>query len=197
MKKNLLILLIFILASCSKTGPALKNREDMDVEEEHGGRKKKNLKVIESVPHLDISFLKKKSALYKPSDRTLFAFEEDPVVVAKREEDAKIAAEKARIAALAAQKQAEAEKQKQADYLRLHPPPPVPPAINFQFVGYTGDSKKPSGIFQMPNNDLVFAKEGEKIVKPFKVVKIQYDSATIGFDGFKEIKTIPLTGGNQ
>ena len=130
----------------------------------------------------------------KPPDRNLFAFEEDPVIVEQRRKQAEEAAQKALEAAKIA---AEARK-KQEDFLREHPPPPQPPPIPFQFVGYFGRPEDRIGVFTGTSGQgIVLAKKGEMIFSSFKVVDIGYESAEIGFTGFKDTQRIPLAGGGK
>jgi hypothetical protein len=126
--------------------------------------------------------------------RNLFAFEEDPAVVAERQRKAAEAAKQAEEAAKVA---AEA-RAKQAEETRLNPPPPQPPPIPFQFVGYFGHPNRRIGVFSVPGSPGVFlARSGETVMEKFKIVEIGYESAEIGFKDFKETQRIPLTGGGK
>ena len=126
--------------------------------------------------------------------RNLFAFEEDPAVVAERQRQAEEAAKQA---AEAAKKAAE-ERAKRDEELRLHPPPPQPPAISFQYVGYFGPVDNRIGVFAIPGTPGVFLlKAGDTVLEKFKIVDVGYESAEIGFVGFKETKRIPLVGGGK
>lgn len=126
--------------------------------------------------------------------RNLFAFEEDPAVVAERRRKAEEAAKQAEEAAKAA---AEA-RAKQAEELRLHPPPPQPPPIPFQFMGYFGHPASRIGVFSLPGaHDVFLAKSGDVVMEKFKIVEIGYESAEIGFKDFKETQRIPLIGGGK
>jgi hypothetical protein len=126
--------------------------------------------------------------------RNLFAFEEDPAVVAERQRQAEEAAKQA---AEAAKKAAE-ERAKRDEELRLHPPPPQPPGITFQYVGYFGPADGRIGVFALPGSPGVFlSKAGDTVFDKFKIVDVGYESAEIGFVGFKETKRIPLVGGGK
>jgi hypothetical protein len=126
--------------------------------------------------------------------RNLFAFEEDPAVVAERRRKAEEAAKQAEEAA----KRAAEERAKQAEAVRLNPPPPQPPPIPFQFVGYFGHPNRRIGVFSVPGSPGVFlARSGETVLEKFKIVEIGYESAEIGFKDFKETQRIPLIGGGK
>lgn len=127
--------------------------------------------------------------------RNLFAFEEDPAVVAERQRQM----EEAQKASEAAAKKAAEEAAKQQEYIRANPPPPQPPAITFTFIGYMGQPENRIGVFSVPgSNGLVLAKAGDHIAQRFIVKEVGYESAEIGFDGFTETKRITLTpGGSQ
>lgn len=144
-----------------------------------------------TIPVLDASRLAVEPA--PPAEavqRNLFSFEEDPVVVAERKRQAEIAAEQAR----KAQEEAEKKRREQEEYARLHPPPPQPPAIPFEFLGYFGDPKKRIGVFApKAGGDPTLAVEGDKIFGTFQVVEIGFESAEIGFEKFKETKRIPIS----
>lgn len=132
----------------------------------------------------------------KPADaqpplppRNLFAFEEDPAVIAERQKQALAAAEAAR----------------KAEELRRKwqgppppPPPPQPPQIPFQFVGYFGAPGDRTGVFTgagEPGPKL--AKKGDVLMTQFKIVEIGYESAEIGFKNFTETRRIPLSSGGK
>ena len=87
------------------------------------------------------------------------------------------------------------ERQKQEEYLRAHPPPPQPPSITFQFIGYMGPPEERIGVFATPS--LLLARKGDTILSKFKVVSIGYESAEIGFAGFTQTQRIPLSAGGK
>ncbi|MGC8722331.1 MAG: hypothetical protein ACP5VF_00455 [Acidobacteriota bacterium] len=125
--------------------------------------------------------------------RNLFAFEQDPAVILAQRRQAQEAAEKA------------AEAAKKAQWLKAHtygppppPPPPQPPAIPFSFIGYFGPADNRLAVFQTQgSNVLLLARKGETVLNQFRVVDIGYESAEIGFQGFKETRRIPLIGGGK
>jgi|GEM_PF-2323753 len=123
--------------------------------------------------------------------RNLFGIEEDPAVAAERQ----------RVVQEAAQKAAEAAQK--AEHARTHwqgppqpPPPPQPPAIPFQFIGYLGPPADRTGVFSQ-GSQLIMAKKNDSVMGQFKIVDIGYESAEIGFTGFKETQRIPLSGGGK
>jgi hypothetical protein len=123
--------------------------------------------------------------------RNLFGIEEDPAVVAERQRAAQEASQKA------------AEAAQKAEYARTHwqgppqpPPPPQPPAIPFQFIGYLGPPADRTGVFSQ-GGQLIMAKKNDSVMGQFKIVDIGYESAEIGFTGFKETQRIPLSGGGK
>jgi hypothetical protein len=170
--------------------------------EEDGGpvRRSKTVsskKKSAAFPELNLDFLFKDKAPAGEAEvqRNMVAMEEDPVVVAerkKRDEEARKQAEEA------AKKAAE-ERKKLDEELAKNPPPPQPPAIPFDFIGYMGPVNNHIGIFRIGGKDdvLLLCKKGEKIDKEFRVIEIGYESAEIGFEGFKETKTIPLVAGGK
>lgn len=125
--------------------------------------------------------------------RNLFAFEQDPAVILAQRRQAQEAAEKA------------AEAAKKAQWIKAHtygppppPPPPQPPAIPFTFIGYFGPADNRLAVFQTQgSNVLLLARKGETVLNQFRVVDIGYESAEIGFQGFKETRRIPLIGGGK
>ncbi len=125
--------------------------------------------------------------------RNLFAFEQDPAVILAQRRQAQEAADKA------------AEAAKKAQWIKAHtygppppPPPPQPPAIPFTFIGYFGPADNRLAVFQTQgSNVLLLARKGETVLNQFRVVDIGYESAEIGFRGFKETRRIPLTGGGK
>ncbi len=121
--------------------------------------------------------------------------EEDPAVVAERkknEEEARKKAEEAQ------KKAAEERKIMEAEFAK-NPPPPEPPQINFQFIGYYGPSGGHIGVFRRSGkeDELILKRKGDMIDKTFKILEIGYESAEIGFEGFEQTKTIPLAAGGK
>ena len=125
--------------------------------------------------------------------RNLFAFEEDPAVVAERIRQQEEAARQAQEAA----KKAEEARQKEQEELRLHPPPPQPPPIPFTFIGYLGPPEKRIGVFALQGGQLLLAKAGDTVQSRFKIVEVGYESAEVGFQGFTQTQRIPLIAGGK
>ena len=123
--------------------------------------------------------------------RNLFGFEEDPAVVAERQRLAQEAAQKA---AEAAEKAAEARRRWQGP--PQPPPPPQPPAIPFQFIGYLGPPNDRTAVLSQ-GGQIIMAKKNDVVLNQFRIVDIGYESAEIGFTGFKETQRVPLSGGGK
>ncbi len=145
---------------------------------------------LSQLPALSLDTLSPVEVPAEETPRNLFAFEEDPAVVAERKRQAEEAAARAE----EARKKAEEERKKREEELRLNPPPPQPPPITFHFVGYFGRPETRLGVFAGPSG-MVLAEKGDSIFGTYKVVDIGYESAEIGFTGFQETQRIPLTGG--
>jgi hypothetical protein len=176
----------------ARSGDLIDGKEDRPSSPRKGSKKKEvEIPTAATIPLLATSRLGVESPPPEGAvQRNLFAFEEDPVIVAKRKKDKEEA--DARAAAIA--EQARIEAAKHAEDLRLHPPPPQPPAINFEFLGYFGDPKKRIGVFSTKGgSDVTLAVEGDKIYGTFHVKEVGFESAEIGFDNFKETKRIPLS----
>lgn len=205
MRKLLFFLAILIFLSCSNDNTNKPNRTLDDVDNAFPQKKvsqKKGLSLTKTVtnqfPSINLDFLFEKENSEIPTSenqRNIVQMEEDPEVVAER----KRKEEEARKQAEEAAKMAEEERRKREEELKLNPPPPQPPPINFQFIGYMGPPKKRIGIFKMigADEDLILKRKGEKILEDFIVVDIGYESAEIGFEGFKETKTISLVSGGK
>jgi hypothetical protein len=204
MKKIFYCAFIFLLLSCANDNIQPKQKS-FDVEETSAGKRASSSRkaastktVSQKFPALKLDFLfnkKQKEDSLDQSQRNIVLMEEDPEVVAER----KRKEEEARKMAEEATKKAEEERKKREEELKLNPPPPQPPPINFEFIGYMGPSGKKLGIFRVggKDEDLVLKRKGEKIGKDFIVVDIGYESAEIGFEGFKETKIIPLVSGGK
>ncbi|MEJ2420624.1 MAG: hypothetical protein P8018_02660 [Acidobacteriota bacterium] len=124
--------------------------------------------------------------------RNLFAFEQDPAVLAAQRRKA----EEARRRSLLAQKKAEQERLKREKELAKNPPPPQPPAIPFQFVGYLGYPQDRIGVFvDHGGKDIYLAKAGQKINGTFIIRDVGYESAEVGFVGFQQTQRLALASG--
>lgn len=206
MRKLLYCFLISVVAliSCSNSNLAPKAKspdgEDFAMSKKTTQKVSKSSqnKSLQPFPELNLDFLflrKDKKEQLDETQRNLATMEEDPEVVAERKRREEEAKKQAEIAA----KKAEEERKKREEELAKNPPPPQPPPINFEFIGYLGPGGKRIGIFRMSakEEELVLKRKGEKIGEDFIVVDIGYESAEIGFEGFKETKMIPLVSGGK
>ena len=120
------------------------------------------------------------------SYRNLFNYAKSPDEI-EGERQARLAAEKAaREAEERQRRQAEIDAQANAERARRqieHPDPPPPPPFNFKFIGKMGDPRAPIAIIEesAPGGDKWVVREGEVILEKYKVLKIDFDSVTIGF----------------
>ncbi|MCX7830073.1 MAG: hypothetical protein N2445_03310 [Acidobacteria bacterium] len=197
------VFLLFLSCSDSNTstkGRSLNYEDSLSDKRASSSRKAESSskKIVQKFPELNIDFLfekKQKEEAQSQNQRNIVLMEEDPAVVAERMRQEEEARKKAEEAA----KKAEEERKKREEELKLNPPPPQPPPINFEFIGYMGPVGKRIGIFRVGGNDeeLVLKRKGETIDKDFIIVDIGYESAEIGFEGFKETKTIPLVSGGK
>ena len=130
----------------------------------------------------------------KGPSRNLFAFEQNPAIVAARKAAAaKAAALREKLAHKTAQ-----EIKLQQKTRAQHPPKPQPPPITFHFVGYFGIPRNKIGVFiTADKKNILLAQKGDTILSRFHILEIGYESAEIGFKHFKETKRIPLSGGGN
>ena len=63
------------------------------------------------------------------------------------------------------------------------PPTPAPPQIVFQLIGIFGPPDRPIAALQY-GVDIINAREGDVVLKVFRIQKIGYESVDIGFVGF-------------
>ena len=146
------------------------------------------VKEVESagLPGLVEVTLKDQPAVKIRSYRNLFNYARSPDEL-ENERLARVAAEKAdREAEERRRKQAEIDAQaarEQAERLAKNPPPPPPPPINFRFLGKIGDPRSPIAVIEeiAAGGDKWTVREGEVILEKYKVIKIDFDSVTIGF----------------
>jgi len=75
----------------------------------------------------------------------------------------------------------------------LEPPPKVLPTIDFKFAGYV---ETPKGkIAALSRGDqILLAQEGEIVDRRFKIVRIGFESITVGFVGEDATRQLPITG---
>ena len=75
----------------------------------------------------------------------------------------------------------------------LEPPPKVLPSIDFKFAGYV---ETPGGkIAALSRGDqILLAREGEVVDRRFRIVRIGFESITVGFVGDDATRQLPITG---
>ncbi len=147
-----------------------------------------------SIPLLSLDNLTPSDVTKDEPQRNLFAFEQDPAILAKKKKEAEEAAK----AAAEAAKRAQAIHMKKMEALRKNPPPPAPPQITVNFVGYFGLPESRIGVFvSRGGRDVILAKKGDTVMSKYKILDIGYESAEIGFQGFKQTERIPLSGGGK
>lgn len=145
-------------------------------------------------PVVSMALLARLAEGYDPEGRDLFKYGKKPppppdpkVLEAKRKAD-----DARRQAAAAA-----AAKRKNT------PPPaprgPVPPKINFTYVGYFGPKDDKIAVFE-EKDEVLIARRGETLLDDFRVVEIQYESVVIGFTDprfEKKTETLGSTKGSK
>jgi hypothetical protein len=158
------------------------------------------------VVHLDQ--LDRALVKYDATGRDLFRYQPRPPSWAEVKR-LKAEAEKARLAQIAAEKeaakraaeQAERDKEQQI-YLAAHPPPPAaptPPAVTFQFIGYVGPANDRVAAF-LQNQDTIIAKTGDVVAKDFKIQEIRYESVILAFTDPRfqgQSRELPLYRGSR
>jgi hypothetical protein len=159
---------------------------------------------VGDAPLVQLALLKAEKEAYDPAGRDLFQYSQRPPSAAEIARMRAEAAEAERLrkeaeerARLLAQQQAE-EARLRAEALAKNPPPPPkprPPALSAKYLGCMGPRSNRIAFFER-DKELIMAKEGEAFLKDFKVVKIGYETVTIGFTApqFKdEIQEIPMS----
>ncbi len=63
------------------------------------------------------------------------------------------------------------------------PPTPAPPEIPFKLIGIFGPADRPIAVLQY-GLEIINAREGDVVLRGFKVQKIGYESIDVGFVGF-------------
>jgi len=137
--------------------------------------------------------------------RDLFQYSQRPPSRAELMAAAEAERERRRLEKLAqeaARREAErraAEAAQLAEIQKTLPPPPpprpTPPPVPFRFLGYIGP--RDAKIAALENGkDTLLAKEGETVLKEYKVVEIRYDSVIVGFtrpEFSSETREIPMS----
>jgi hypothetical protein len=166
---------------------------------------------IKIMPKVDWAALSAPRPAYDPSGRNIFQFgaipAPTPVPLTAAEKAAIEAARKAAAEELARQqelmrqqqevnaKAAQVEQERIANLPPPLPPKPVPPAINYKFIGYVGPSENKIAVLH-DGTDLIFVRQGEKIGGQFKILEIGYESIKFGYTDprFKgETTTLPMS----
>ena len=151
-------------------------------------------------PIVDVSLQQHRDVKIRPRSRNLFNYAKSPEVVRQEEEAAAAAVRAAAEAAERERVRQEAEakmREAQAKMLQEHPPDPPAPGINFRFIGKVGDSRAPLAILEeaAPGGEKYVVHEGEVILDRYKILKIDYDSVTMGYTNpiwQAETKTIKM-----
>ncbi len=137
-------------------------------------------------PEVLLALLAKNVAGYDAEGRDLFKYAVRPPSRAEieaarleQERQRKLAEAEARAPSEAGLRDAERNKQVQEELVR-HPPPPQPPAISLQYVGYIGPKNDKVAVF-LDGEETVVAKKGETLKGQFKVVEIKLESVVMGY----------------
>ncbi|HEY3173332.1 MAG TPA: hypothetical protein VGK86_12230 [Thermoanaerobaculia bacterium] len=74
------------------------------------------------------------------------------------------------------------------------PPTPAPPEIPFKLIGIFGPKERPIAVFQL-GDQIVNAREGDVVLRYWRVQKVGYESVDVGFVGFPptESRRLPIT----
>jgi hypothetical protein len=163
------------------------------------------------MPQVNWAALSAPRPAYDPSGRNIFQFGAIPPPPPPKLTPQEEAAIKE------AQRRAEEERQRQEELLRQQqeqmaaqqkarqeelakqppppPPKPLPPAINYKFIGYVGPSENKIAVLH-DGTDLIFVRQGEKIGGQFRILEIGYESIKFGYTDprFKgETTTLPMS----
>jgi len=177
-----------------------------------GGGSRVDLPTLEKLmPKVDWAALTAPRPAYDPSGRNIFQFgaipaptpvpltaQEKAAIEAARklaEEQRKLQEEAMRKAQEEAAKAAIIEADRVAKLPPPPPPKPVPPAINYKFIGYVGPPESKIAVLH-DGTDLIFVRQGEKIGGQFKILEIGYESIKFGYTDprFKgETTTLPMS----
>lgn len=198
----LVLILLGVVAMWSVFRPDEEARQAAQAKREAQRRREPG---AEDAPRVRMDLLARSSEDVAESARDLFKYAPRPpsraeVARLKREaEEARRQAEierkrqeeMAKIAAIQAQKEAEAR----ALLPPPPPPPPTPPSINFQYLGYLGPKDGKIAVF-MDGQDMVLARVGEVLKREFKVVDIKYDTVVMGYvkkEFQSQTRELPIT----
>lgn len=140
-------------------------------------------------PVVMLAMLKTESVVYDPGGRDLFQYAQRPPSAAEvrrmrleAEEAERLRKEAERQARELAERQAAAERARQEQLINnpLPPPRPRPPQVTVRYLGCMGPRGDRIAFFDH-NKELIMAKEGETFLKDFRVVKIGYETVTVGW----------------
>jgi hypothetical protein len=155
-------------------------------------------------PVVQLAILETESVPYDPAGRDLFQYAQRPPSAAEVARMRAEAAEQERLRLEAEKRARELAEQQQRDAaaraaaLAANPPPPPkprPPMLTAKYLGCMGPRGGRIAFFER-DKELIMAREGEAFLKDFRVVKIGYETVTIGFTAsqFKdEIQEIPMS----
>jgi len=132
-------------------------------------------------------------------NRDLFSYARSPEEI-QREQDAQVAAAKAaQVAAAAAEedrkrraaeqdvknealrKEQEETARRQAEFLRDHPPKPVPPEFRYQYIGVIGPREDSYAILAGSGSVFLYARAGDVIDNMFRVERVGRLKLDIGY----------------
>jgi len=157
----------------------------------------------EDLPALiEVSLEPPPPAKIRRETRNLFNYARSPAEI-EAEDQARAAAERQqREEAERRRVQAEADARARAErerYERDHPTPAPPPPINFRFIGKMGDPKAPIAILEevAAGGEKYVVREGEVVLDKYKIIKIEFDSVTIGYTNpqwAQDTKTLKMGG---
>jgi hypothetical protein len=163
------------------------------------------------LPNVNWAALSAPRPVYDPNGRNIFTWgviippppppmtPQEKAALEKAQHDAEVARKAAEEAAAKAAAEQQVKVQEQAKILASQPPPtppkPVPPAINYKFIGYFGPSENKIAILN-DGTDLIFVRQGEKIGGQFRILEIGYESVKFGYTDPKfkgETTTLPMS----
>ena len=142
-------------------------------------------------PVVELALLHTESVPYDARGRDLFRYSQRPPSAAELARMAAEQREQERLRKLAEEQAAEfARRRMEEERIRLaalagQPPPPPrrpdPPPLTVRYLGTMGPRGARIAFFEDSGKELIMAREGEAFLKDFRVVKIGYETVTIGF----------------
>lgn len=157
----------------------------------------------EDLPTLiDVNLAPPTKVVIRENSRNLFFYAKSPSEL-ERERMARAAAlRQAREDEMRQRLQAEAEARAaaaKAAYAAQYPPKPKAPPVAYRFIGKAGAPRAPLAILQEtgPDGETYAVSEGEVLSQQFRVLKIDFDSVTIGYtnpDWAEESRVIRMGG---